>query len=1385
MYNLSLKNVMFSSIKSHSPLLMRGCLVGVAVLVGLPSWSMDTDIFSSVSSAGTPNVLLVIDNTANWSRNSQKFPDGAGGTITQGQAEIAAVRTIVDALPGNINIGLMEFATDGTANDTGGYIRQAIVPMGSAQGIAAATNRTDFKNKLTTIFGDINGTHEKINSGTPYGDLMWDAYNYYRGAAPSVRSGAVNATRADSAGYLANYSQFKAPVSASTSCAANHLIFIGNPPANGPSNDSSTNAAALTAANGGAVSQLALAPYSETTTAIATKLGYSSSCYASQPTGTPTDYASLCPGGANATYDSCRFDLTDSKTTMNACPSGQSRYAVLASTPNSTSSSTVVTTSTAPGATACYASASAASADTGGMTCPANTISQSGNITTTTSYSCTYVIGAPTGSACTATPVVSTGAALLATSTATKCSQNDPSNASGNNLDRGSLLCPSPFSSTNGGVTTATTYACTYSGVAGSGLNCSNNQSRYVITQRAVPTITTTGPSAKYAVTQTQTKSVTTTTAATGSTVATLGNSLACYSIMPTGAPAGYACPTGASCLYGAQTASATCPAGKVYQVQGILNTLITAPTGRAAVTDTATYNADEWARFMNVKGFDVRGMTSKVHVRTHTIDVFGAQPNGVQSSLLNNMSHYGGGGYYTATNPDQIRAALDSIFGEISATNSVFASAALPISATTRTQNDNQVYIGMFRPDQQSLPRWMGNVKRFQLGLTTGGYTDLVDAQSPPIPAINSSTGFLTPCAHSSWTTDTGNYWATVNSGTGTVTPKVFFTQASNPGLAWRSLGDDTVLATGGCANKPAYSDLPDGAVVEKGGAAQMMRNAVSRKVLTLSGSTLVDFNTTNVTTLSNNSTINNNIVNFIAGKDVTGEINGLASDSWRPSIHGAVIHSRPLPVNFGGTTGVKVYYGSNDGTFRAIDATTGKEDWAFVPTESYSSLQRQMDNTPFVQSPSPPPPSTSDTGGTPKDFYFDGSTGLYQSGIGSGSSTWIFPSMRRGGRMLHAFDVSDPAQSPVFKWKVGCPNLADDVGCTANMANIGQTWSTPTVAFLPGFSQTIPVLIVGGGYDACEDADSASPACSTAKGKGIYVLNAFTGAVIKSFATDRSVAADVVLIDANRDGIVDFAYAADTGGSIYRVNFSNPSTFAKLADSSLWTMTKVAYTSGANRKFLFPPALISLKNQVYVAIGSGDREHPTAQSYPYTAPVLNRAYVYRDDLTTTNFNLDTLTNNTAADKNTCSAEGLQTASNKGWLLNLNAYGQGEQTVTSALISAGLVFFSTNRPTPAAVCSPSLGEARGYAVNLLNGSGGIGVNPTCGGDRSSIFAGGGLAPSPVSGVVTVNGVVQNILVGAPKLDGSASTPFGAQKLNPNINKSRTRIFWKTNTDTK
>jgi type IV pilus assembly protein PilY1 len=202
-----------------------------------------------------------------------------------------------------------------------------------------------------------------------------------------------------------------------------------------------------------------------------------------------------------------------------------------------------------------------------------------------------------------------------------------------------------------------------------------------------------------------------------------------------------------------------------------------------------------------------------------------------------------------------------------------------------------------------------------------------------------------------------------------------------------------------------------------------------------------------------------------------------------------------------------------------------------------------------------------------------------------------------------------------------------------------------------------------------------------------------------------------------------------------------------------------------------------------VYVSVGSGDREHPLERNYPFKTPVVNRFYVYVDALASTTANdLDNLgkMSDFTATPYCNGAKILPGAAQKGYFLSLNQNGTGEQVVTSAAIAGGLVTFSTNRPVPSAAgtCSTALGEARGYFLDLLTGSGAIGVKGNCGGAPSSTFVGGGMPPSPVLGTVPINGQPRTVLVGAVQKGGGASSAIQSQLVTPTINPVRRRIYW-------
>jgi hypothetical protein len=1381
-------------------------LCAAAAFAPTQSAAEDIDIFTGASggTGADPKILIILDNTSNWARQSQQWPGG----LAQGQSEASAINTVLGAIGSDVSLGLMEFVTGGNANDTGAFIRFAVQQMTDA-------NKTNFSTQLTTIYNNINDPDEKRNANTEYGNLMRDAYNYFTGGY-SVSPSAVLATKADSNGYTTNYTRFRSPLSDANSCGRNFIIFIGNPNTNGPAGDTAANGTALTGLGGSISPQIPVPGFTSAIQTISANLNYTTQCYASLAACSTTDNASnaaACAAGAG--YDSCSCSNSNTTTSLDTCLAG-TRYSVTGNTITSSGTTTapaVITSVTNTGVTsACYANAGAAAADHGGMTLPPTSVAVTGtspNITTTTTtYSnANYAIGAVNAAAsasCSATvgtPVLGSSQIATTTATTTICygSLGTTSGASprwGSSGDYAGLdpatTCPAPLVVTSGNSVTTTTYTCQVTGALGA--SCGGGKNVVTVTRSVTgsPSTVTTTPNYKFDVTQTVTASAVA-VSATGatSTPTLLGNTNQCYT-STTGIPefaascAGY----NGGCSFGTPTASAgICTSGARYMVTGNTTGTVVTPTGTFSTPNfpsNGTANADEWTRFMHqthAKNSQSGTDTIKQSITTYTIDVFNKQQNAEETALYMSMARVGGGKYFSATNEAAIVAALKKILAEIQSVNTTFASASLPVNATNRTQNANQVFIGMFRPDPDAKARWMGNLKQYAIGRVSGDL-DLVDKNGAA--STNALTGFIDDCAASFWTTDSNNYWASI-----TINPD----PASNC--------DPALVAAAPLSSSGIYSDLPDGPTVEKGAVAEILRKGnnpaasptwttTARKMLTLSGSALVPF-TTGASGLADD------IVKFTQGIDVNNDTGlydaGTNPYQTRPSIHGDVVHSRPLPVNYG-VAGVTVYYGANDGTFRAVDAATGRERWAFVAPEHYSKLERLKTNTPGVDYKIP-----ATAGNSPKDYFFDGSIGIYQAATDvANPPVWIYPTQRRGGRMIYAFDVTNPAVDPTLKWRRGCTSAAG--GCDVGFEQMGQTWSTPNVAFINGYSTktTKPVVVMGGGYDSCEDANNIiSTGCSGTKGNAIYFIDAETGALITSFATARAVAADVNMIDIDNDGLVDYAYAADVGGNIYRIDFiSSPvSKTALLPPASInnsspvngWFMHKAAQTnlSGQGRKFLFGPGLFPTGTSNYLAIVSGDREHPLISDYAYSIPYGNKMYVYKDDLTqapSTAFNLDSsdMMNQTDITDATCTSTNLLTPGNtkKGWFMYLNQYGQGEQGVTAAVIVGGMVTFSTNRPLSTALsCSSRLGEARGYFVNLFNGSGAVGTanNAACGGVRSSTFAGGGLPPSPVIGIVPIDGVPTAVLIGAVQRDGSASSPIKPDKIVPPINQTRTRTY--------
>jgi type IV pilus assembly protein PilY1 len=847
-------------------------------------------------------------------------------------------------------------------------------------------------------------------------------------------------------------------------------------------------------------------------------------------------------------------------------------------------------------------------------------------------------------------------------------------------------------------------------------------------------------------------------------------------------------------------------------------------PTPTAAQTTQIAINSkyasnwgDEWSRYMYQS--DLQGTANTANpqnVITYAITVTDGK-NQDYVNFDNSMATNGGGKAYTVQLGDVagLQDALLSILNEIQAVNSVFASVSLPAAVNAQGQFLNQVYIGMFRPDATAAPRWMGNLKQYQVGFDTNGNLQLLDSVGKAALS-NAGTGFMSPSAISFWTAD--------------------------PPLSFGSSGYGSSISNwptkGFWQNSPSSKgwafDSPDGEIVEKGGAGEMLRalfltSQGSRTLLTCNGkgtcptsTAMPTFDTANtwLTGTSGLNAINSynstngaptiasseqtNFINWVRGRDVQALDNSTVAGqeaetgpgspvTIRPSIHGDVLHSRPVVINYGGSTGIVVFYGANDGVFHAINGnqTTGingvrpgGELWGFIPPEFIGKLSRLYANSPQVKL------STTPNGITPtptmRDDFFDGSTTVMQDQRISGSArTIIYLTARRGGSLIYALEVTDPA-NPRYLWSRSNTDIPE----------LGQTWSKPRLMRVAGYAN--PVLIMGAGYDASSEDSDPAPGTDT-MGRGIIVLDAYSGApvwsalpncagmagvCVKNTGLTRSIASDVTTVDRTGSGYIQMAYVGDVGGNIWRVDFQSSAGNAP----ANWALTQFASLGGAAntnnaRKFFYAPDVVPTAGFNAVIAGTGDREHPlySASTTPGTAyNVVNRFYMLKDpNLGPVPAGWVPLTEANLVDSTSTAYSGT----GSGFYITLP--NPGEKVVNAPLTVAGYTTFGTNTPAvpSAGACYPNLGIARTYSVSFLTGTG---QNP----NRSVVLDGGGFPPSSVYGVVLVNngsGGTTPVPVcfgcGNQTGTGAGGSALAPVQVTPKGLGKRKRTFWFSETD--
>ncbi|MBT1071482.1 pilus assembly protein [Pelotalea chapellei] len=595
---------------------------------------------------------------------------------------------------------------------------------------------------------------------------------------------------------------------------------------------------------------------------------------------------------------------------------------------------------------------------------------------------------------------------------------------------------------------------------------------------------------------------------------------------------------------------------------------------------------------------------------------------------LVSDNSH-GHGASYMAGNQAELSTALNKILSHITSADTSYVTPVVPTNATNRTYSSDRIYMGLFKPVNESF--WKGNLKKYGLGTKTNtSKTDI----SNVIMDKNKNVAV--------WMDLDGD---NTDDFSGTKLPV---------GVSSGTFKTDSISF---------WSTASDGGIVDKGGAGGQLAgmDLTKRVIYTYTTSRIPLANVSNADLGVSSDAERTQLISYLQGMDAYGK--PAEKRSW---LLGDLLHSRPAFVSYGpvtesneGTCGDNanknmLYVGGNDGMLHAIRDCDGGEEWAFIPPNMLTSLKEI-----------PGEIHTYGVDATPSVYVYDANKDG-KIDVSKDKVILLF-GMRRGGGAAGdgsaaakgayiALDVTNPVD-PKYLGSIGSNTLTE----------MGESWSEPRIIKIKiGGEEKIAAFIIGGYDNVNEDSrygatqkfrgdgkvsltDSGSGSVTSSgsstqqnpKGGAIYLVELATidnkdnkgvpnfanlGRLLWSVvpgsknygtnpATDKleySLTGEVALLDTAGSGYPDRMYAADLGGNVWRFDIGG-SNVNKWSGNKIFSINPA--TGDTGRKFFFKPSVTveatsssSRGLDALIFLGSGDREHPL------NTGVIDRMYALRD---------------------------------------------------------------------------------------------------------------------------------------------------------------------------
>lgn len=380
-------------------------------------------------------------------------------------------------------------------------------------------------------------------------------------------------------------------------------------------------------------------------------------------------------------------------------------------------------------------------------------------------------------------------------------------------------------------------------------------------------------------------------------------------------------------------------------------------------------------------------------------------------------------------------------------------------------------------------------------------------------------------------------------------------------------------------------------------------------------------------------------------------------------------------------------VCVGSNDGMLHAFDAATGEEAFAYVPASIYPNLASLAD------------PDYA------HKYFTDGSASVLDAYFSAAWHTVLVAGLNAGGQGIYALDVTDPAS--ITTEAIGAGKVLwefDD----SDDADLGYTFSQPNIVRLQNGAWG---AVFGNGYNNTVSDDHTSETGNAV----LYIVNVSNGTLIKKIDTGEGTADDptgngrpnglasVAPVDVNGDSIIDYVYAGDLFGNLwkFKLNSSDTDQWGVAYSNPIFTACQGSTCTTANSQPITTRPQVGLhpKGSGYmVYFGTGKyfesiddtNDSQTTQSFYgiWDKDGATLTAFDRDDLLAQEIfeeiNLDGDAND---DYRITSDNPIDWDTQMGWYIDLintqagNTDNKGERQISASILRAGRIIFTTMMP--------------------------------------------------------------------------------------------------------